>query len=142
MNCDSTGTLMGYQGANSETGLWCRFLISDGKESPMNQGKSQRSDDWGRFFAPGTDNKLCWRLYDFLPNPDSKPVNPADVDQALEHRRHVRYRNHMLKLRLHAELKVLRLGLVSAEHRLMARLNGWIHPHAGPMVIHIRRHKR
>ena len=108
----------------------------------MNQGNFQPSDDWGRFFAPGSDNKLCWRLYDFLPNPDSQPTNPADVDQALEYRRHVRYRNHMLRLRLHAELKVLWLGLISAEHRLLSRLQAVTHPHTRPAAVHARRHRR
>jgi hypothetical protein len=100
------------------------FLSPDGKERDMNPLLFQSPREVMR---------------DFPPDPDNRPVNPADVDQALEHRRHVNYRNHMLKLRLHAELKVFRLGLVSAEHRLLARLQAVIHPHSRTVAVHSHR---
>jgi hypothetical protein len=81
-------------------------------------------------------------MRDFLPRPDNRPDSPADVDKALEHRRHASYRNHMLTLRLHAELKVLRLGLVSAEQRLLARLQSLTHPHGRTVAVHSRRNRR
>jgi hypothetical protein len=103
------------------------FLFPEGKERDMNPLLFQSPREVMR---------------DFLPDPDNQPVNPANVDKVLEHRRHISYRNHMLTLRLHAELKVLWLRLVSAEHRLLARLQAWPHPHHRTVTVHTRRHPR
>jgi len=81
-------------------------------------------------------------MRDSLLDPVNQPVDPAKVDQALERRRHRQYRNHMLKLRLTAEFHILRNGLFSAEHRLMARLNGLVHPHPRPVAIRANKHRR
>lgn len=80
-------------------------------------------------------------MRDFMPDPDSRSIDPVSVAQVLERRRHSQYRSRMLKLRLLSELKAFRLWLFSAEHRLMAGLNGLIHPHSRPVRVRARKHR-